>query len=1059
MSDEDLTQKEQASQTNQPTSQQNTGSEDESSALQSFYKPDTAPKKTGFKSLKSLASNKMLIGGFAGVIIAVAFVIGSIFSFLNVFKLDHLTKNFERKTFQRYKASLDDRSDKWMKAYIKFRLAEVEDEKIKPGERKNLLFRADKVDTDNPLTDWYKTMRTSAFEDDLLEKHGIRFVSVVQTDSKGRESFRSGKIVIDQKNLPNPLTDAQLKQLKAGTITLDELDDILKKYIRLEVYDTKKIARKEIKRAVSGVTHDWQVIKRRHVRKNIQNVTGVTDWRFFEKTRDKIDEKVFNVRNKIVKKAMPQNTITGKYIQCLLGVSNCKASTDPADPENRSETARLLAGEKDNKRGTLPDDPDNPDIDKDAASRLYREAMEKIFSDVNGELAIAGIKMAIIKQILAKINIGTAVLSIIDMLARIDGAIKDGALTKMVTVARGSQALGFYQTYMTASDQLRTGEVTGPEVGKFMETINSASNSEGWVDVIAHNGEERVKAEEEEFKPAKNRAEYCGAEHQTAIQQPKYRKISEKKDFHYLCGDKQIGGTSRAKQLEDWWEKTFGLVLGPLLSFYRATGIGKVISWINKVVDVAIGWAVDGIIKALGLGDTIEAVVSWALTEVASFLGAGPMMNGTEPSGVFINTIIQGGSYGAEASARFQGAAKTTQASANLARQNTVAYQNYQNESASIFEKYFSLQNDQSATSQTIFASVQDSTVNNISGIFSKFVKNLSKIPMQLFSGSARAVKDDPYAASKFSGIDTYDFPKQCMDLDIVKMKPADVTNADNLKDPDGNPWIPAGDLTWDLVNNNITFYDTLYEHIYEHYENNADDIAAPIYNCALLDTTIRGGLGAVYGYTADNGLEDYAATNINATQNAINNKVYVLGNSLTVGMHDAHNFLSPELKNKKWDPKINGVSGRQLVDGADSGLNQAKKDKRTIKQVGAIVIELGTNGCGNSTAKFTQDLEQLYNYLKGVNEDAEFYWQNFASTKVCKEVINQRNQDLQKFASTRNITIIDWSAIGTQYTSGDTMGLHPNKTGYKKMSELIGNALGVAPNTDEPEDKIEDVD
>jgi hypothetical protein len=138
-------------------------------------------------------------------------------------------------------------------------------------------------------------------------------------------------------------------------------------------------------------------------------------------------------------------------------------------------------------------------------------------------------------------------------------------------------------------------------------------------------------------------------------------------------------------------------------------------------------------------------------------------------------------------------------------------------------------------------------------------MKNISKVPLTPFSKPARAVADDPYAAANFAAIDTFDFPQECMDLDPVKMKSYQVTNAnDILVKHDKTPFTKE-ELTWDLVNNNTDFYDAVYLKIGD--EDNADEIAQQIYDCAAMDTSIRGGLGAVYGYTDDNGLESGSIT------------------------------------------------------------------------------------------------------------------------------------------------------------------------------------------------------
>ena len=1031
-----------------------------------LYTPSGSKSSPGLVSASKLSSlikgggtsKKAAAGLIGAALLAVVVVIGSLFGFLNTFKLDNIMKNIERKSFQRYQVSMDGRSDKWMQSYLRLRFAEVEDPNMKPGERENLLFRADRVDTDNPLKDWYQTLRTSKFEDDLLKKHGFKFTSVAYKDG-GVVRFRAGKVTMDGRDLPDILSKSEIAAIKNGDINM--LNGKLRQYVNVEIYDTGKAARKEIKKAVNAETHAWQVIKRRHVRKNIQNMIGVREWSFFEKTRDKLDEKKIAVRNKIIKKALPENTKVGKYIQCFFGASDCKASTDPIDPENRSSTA-TTTGTKDNGRAEDPNNPDPYDkpVDDGSAEQLLESETKNVIEEESEDLALLGLKMTIIKQIVAKLNAATGALSIIDALARIDKAISNGTLVKMVTIARGTQALGLFTTYSTASDQLRTGEVTAPEVSQFMQTVNAVSNSEGWVDVISNNGSSKASAaNSNDFTAAKDRTEYCSPEHQEAIQDPKNHRIAER-EFHYLCGSMQIGGTSRASTLTDWWNKTFGLVLGPLFSVYRASHIGKILDFFGGIFDAVLTPITNTLIKALNLEGTIESLMTWALTEVSAFLGAGPIMNGSEPSGVFLNNMLQGGSYGAESSARYQGASKTTSQSAALARQNTVTYLSDQEKQQSVFDKYLSLANQDSAVSKSLFTAIQDSTVNNVASIVSGYIKNLAKAPLTLFAQPAGAVNDDPYAAANFAGIDTFDFPKECMDLDPMTMKPTQVTNANDILSKNGvNNRFSDSELTWELVNNNTNFYDAVYAKIGN--KNNADEIAQQIYDCAAMDTTIRGGLGAVYGYTDDNGLETSSAIsddNTSTTGNvAKNNRIYVLGDSLTVGMD---NSLSQKLIDKGYTPKINGNVNRRISETSNSGLttieNANPSQKDFINNAGTIVIALGTNDWGETDAQFKTYLNKLLAKLKDMNPEAVYYWVNYSATDGASRQtkLQEKSVLLGNFADNNSsnipISIIDWASLNKtkRYTEADTeLHIHPYNN-YADMSELVASKLPQAPQT-----------
>jgi hypothetical protein len=124
--------------------------------------------------------------------------------------------------------------------------------------------------------------------------------------------------------------------------------------------------------------------------------------------------------------------------------------------------------------------------------------------------------------------------------------------------------------------------------------------------------------------------------------------------------------------------------------------------------------------------------------------------------------------------------------------------------------------------------------------------------------GRVHAASNDGYAAAKFAGIDTYDFPAQCYDTDPLRMSPQNGTNIQKVI-----PGIPDSDLTWDLVTHSNKWYAYLYS------KTDSDTVAEQVYNCNLLDASVRGGIGYLYGYTDDDGLNDSTATDDPTTDSA----------------------------------------------------------------------------------------------------------------------------------------------------------------------------------------------
>jgi hypothetical protein len=808
----------------------------------------------------SLTSKKVVYGGVGAGLASVLLVIGGLLGFLNVFKLDHIMQNIETKAFSRYQVAMDGRSDKWIKSYILLRLSEIEAKDSDVSKRENLIFRSDKVDTNNPIRDWYSSMRTSSFEQDLLEKYNIKFASVAEKNSSGGTTFKAAKVVYSDKEIPFNLTSKEIGAIQKGDI--NSLNGRLRDFVDVEVFDNHKDARKAIKTAVNENTKSWQVVKRRTVRKNIQNMTGVRSWRFFDKTRTKVEENVISVRNKIIKTALPDSTKTGKFVQCLFGITSCRASRDAIDPEVRSSVATTTGELNEGGNDQKPVDPDKPNgpttnVGDDIAEGAVKESADAAVKE-GAEFSMFGIKAGLMKTLLSKLSLATGILSALDAIARIDAMFHSLALVKMVTVARGTQAAGLYQTYMTARDQMKTGEATGEEIGNFMDTIGSVSNSEGWVKVIDPSSND-VKAEESQFTTQSNRTGYCSEEHQADVENYANHNQAEL-EFAYLCPDKQIGGTNSAAAITDWYNKGIGAQIGPAMSVYRHSPFSAISKLIGSVSEKIMG-IFQPIINKILSAFKVDDAIGWLLGRLASALGAGPMMSSTEPSGVYGNVLVEGAAYVAESSTRSQGGRLTQPEDKTAAIQNYIAYSEDTANSQGVFQRYLSLSNTDSAASKTLFASIQNSNVNNLTSLFGQYIKNAARAPLAFFSRSAKAADEDIYAATNFAGIESYDFPTQCYNLDPLTMTTSQVTNANKIFAEAGVSQFTQAELTWDLVNNNTNFYDAVYQKLRTKYPDTADDWAVKIYDCAALDTAVRGGLGAVYGYTKDNGLEDGEAT------------------------------------------------------------------------------------------------------------------------------------------------------------------------------------------------------
>lgn len=819
----------------------------------SYYKRGAGDNKGGLFSGKNRRRN-MLIGSVGLLVLGIPIAIG--LSFLSVFKMDNLMSNMDQRAFARMNGNLDVRQTSYVKAYMELRLADIGDSPnfANPADSDNFFFRANNVRTGSPIRDWYKTMRLSNFEQDVFKKNGIKFTSIAYRDGK-QIRFRTGMISIN--GVPEDainLSDAEKTALLNGDI--NKLNGTLSDYVNLhDEFSTSKEARAAIKAFVNQNTDFYQVFKRRFLRKAIANVTGTPKWRFFDNTRTKIDSKKIAIRNQLIDAMLPQGTKSGDFVRCLFGIAQCQFSEDPENPTNV-----------------------DPSIDANSTLETDSSA-----TDANGKPIVRdyGPAADAIKQLISGLNVAMDSVNLtmlLDALDKVNQALTHKDLSKGVMMARAAQSIGVYQVLETARDQMKTGQVNQYEVNDFMNVMADTSNNEAWQTLVNnHPVGTQTAVNNSPFASlfsgtvladstsnTMSRQDYCKPAYQDWLQK---NLDAANKQFGYLCPDKRIGAASNASSLENAYNSTVGSVMGPMMKTYdsaRHSFVGPIVDLLQNVISSVYNTAISAVIQTLGLGKDLQNIAKWMATEVSGFLGAGPMMNckdvttcGNNPTSDFVNVAFEGAAASAEYAARDNGAALTTPDSQNTSNHNLALYEGDQAASQSFIYKTLSLNNPQSPASKAA-VSIANSNSSTIAASLSlsKLFATISQPFASLFNRPALAASTDGYAAANFAGVQTYDYPNQCYNLDPLTAGPSDGTNALQVFARYGLS-VSAADAqaldSWDTETNSDAFYKTIYDVIGKR--DNSDEIAQQIYNCNLLDNTVMSGMGYVYGYTNDNGL------------------------------------------------------------------------------------------------------------------------------------------------------------------------------------------------------------
>lgn len=831
-------------------------------------------KKGTFKTISSsLTGKKGLIAGVAAL--GGIGVIGSLialFGFLNIFRLEHLLKNVESVTQTRLRASLDSRNDHLVRAYIKLRMTDYNSGTNNNGP---LFFRANKVDTNNPIRDWYRTMRTSNFEDDLFQKQGIKFTSIVSDDGK----IQLGKISVkDQPDINFEVLkrqDINFDELIKGNVSeFNKLGPDLDKFVDTTLFESHKDARKIIKTTINDNTHWWQVMKRRHIRRDVYNMVGIKSWKIFEKTRNGIalkrQESKDRLLNKIINKYYANNPSTTIFMKCLFSNGPCSSSSDPAAPDQKANSIAVgdniepdkQAGIDENGEITdVLDENGNPmrDLDTRQTGNDIQDATTKALKgEVTGLSDEAATKLTPNQKIIqnfVSIIVGssvdiastsvnpTKIWTWAKRLAKIDNLVHGGTLIKMVKNSRRAQLVGIYASYAIANSQIKSGELIGDEVGDLMGSLKNVGNTEGW-NLIA--GKDTAGSVSAQSTNNTTKEEYCSPGH-------------EKKDDEYawLCDSQKPNNGGTAETITKVYDSSVGLIIRPIAIAVNTVSksiFGLVANFVSGLMDTVVGTflnpVVSGFMNVTNLDSTIQTFVGAAMQQLLSFLGAGPMFDGNTPGAP--NLIASGSAAEAESSTRASGGIESTPES--LKYSNAIA-SNYklQNKNTSTFERYADINNPDSLIARSLFTASDNEVKNNLNNLVASLFSGIPGLFGSLLSGRvfAQTATQSPSAVADWAGVETYDIPQACINYDLFSATPENGTNFPQIaQNYDSGANIQ---LDWDTVRDTDKFYKKVYD--WAGTDQNKIKAALTIYNCNLLDARSMGNLGAIYGYTQDGGM------------------------------------------------------------------------------------------------------------------------------------------------------------------------------------------------------------
>jgi len=821
-----------------------------------LFNPTFSPK--GRLSLKSRAGLLAVTG-----IVGITFGVGGFLGFLNTFRLKHLIENVNLQAFTRYNAAVDRRSDVWIRAYFKTRLLEWGDGENARSDDGNLYFRGK---PNSKYKQWYQKMRTGDFEEKLLKNHGIRFYSMVDNNGNIRPAridfSGNSRDIIDTTDIQN-LGDLTV----VGDLDGNALDNVVNRIDGklVDIFENDADARRAIKKAVNNETKFFQVVKRRKLRKTIASATGVRDWRFFDKTRTKVEDAKKDFQRAMIQRVLPEDSKSQQFLLCMLGLGGCSSNTDPNNPENRRAIIGDPANRLDQGQEQALDENGNPIVDEETGAGVNTtvdnqgvDELGEAIREVGEEVAEEGLDGAeekfnreliqkLTSQLAQSFSGGpvTTVKKVLDWLLKFDNNLaRDGPngrskLGNSIYMARITTVLLSATALYVLWDQIQDGSATPEQVNEAMNYFNDAATSEAFSFIFEGQGFEggTVTVDGETVDNCETGTPF------------------EPGKLVPLCDQQKPNGGSKIDGFEAAWAKFTTGPIGELIDGYRSAKNNPVTGFFISLGDWIgdqIGSIVEPILNKIGLTDLIGNVAGWVGERVMTWVGVKPCMTGLELNGgVGVNCATSGMIALAENAARTSGGVLNTVVGSedyNYSRKLAHEYVTEQRESMSAYEKYADLNNPQSFASNFAFTlTSQGSISKNIASItsFGSAVKGIFGGIGSIFTGKAKA-QGEVLETADFAGVDEYNIVEECINAPL----PED----DNYNQYATNAsWIDKDEAT---LFNEDSFAEALYEPVAGQESPNADTMRAiaDTYNCAALDNTVMGGLGYTSGYTDDDG-------------------------------------------------------------------------------------------------------------------------------------------------------------------------------------------------------------
>lgn len=991
----------------------------------------TGTGRLGARVVQVLSRNKGKSAGGFGIIGLIIAGLVLVFVSLVPLKIENIVKQYQAKFAATTENAVETQGQTMLDHYIA--------DHVLPSYRKcgTTVTKSCKasvtVVTGNPVTNVYKSWADARLENTLAERHGIEF----KYDSASKSWY-----------LKAPGTSQKGDRLN-GSPTSEQLD---KEFSRTDRAGMRNAARQ----AMASETRWKQIYYHFKLGRLLEEKYGVRRCLAYCDKRDAFADSI-DQRKNMAKLYLVQRVITprseglGIVLECLL-----KPDCVPTDtsPTTDSDGAPANHGA-----------PENPDTDTRMRNSLEELALQYGISDIAGlsedlaKIQKSGFASYSIEKILTKLGFETAAGQVADKIPIVGwinqvAEIYNGANTASAKLKKlnynltAPAAVAFATMYRSYVDEGHSGNLNSVEFQSMIDSL-TVVDSNNKADPIV--GGTATLEQTPLYSYIMNGAVPTGSSSVASALLPSASAASTTQMSNYLCEDGKpvpngklvcseevfSGGNDTANAVNEFLNQPG---LAPLTALLQGWGntIGRLFNLASNFLDSTVGALFRKAMEVCNLPGSDSNPLCVAQNTINQFTGKIAELVGNKLIRNPFATNMSPGRSGDMIAAGFDqmmnDSAHVTLGGQKLTAAQTAAIQNEQTQkelqsfsSRSFFARMFSTDTQYSFVSRLAFATPLNTRTETIHSMATTVVN-----PFKLLGGVVGSITNPPKAHADVTAVDDpFGIPQYGYPSGTI---PSDPETYWNQHCSDNSDHAYQNDAEF---NNPATNWNQ------QAADNPDPESGQPTNTKTNPCMLIKAAAGAMAGKYDDSNLTaDDLASPGSSQPTATNNKIYVLGDSLTVGMESAG--LSKTLKAAGWQPTVRGEVGRTL----EQGLTQAKSDELIVKESGTIVVELGTNNYGASDSSFNSGLKSLYDYIHSTNPTAQVFWVNYSASKEdWKSKLAQKNQLLSAFASANNISILDWAGSPySKYTTDDTaMGIHPYQH-YAQLAGFVADGIGNPP-------------